>query len=48
VKLKINGSLDSDEKVNELSLAIPAYLIDNEIITSADDIVSQAVIGPSV
>ena len=48
VKLKINWSLDSDEKVNELSLAIPAYLIDNEIITSADDIVSQAVIGPSV
>ena len=48
VKLKINWSLDSDEKVNELSLAIPAYLIDNGIITSADDIVSQAVIWPSV
>ena len=48
VKLKINGSLDSDEKVNELSLAVPTYLIENGIITSADDIVSQAVIGPSV
>jgi hypothetical protein len=46
--LKINGSLDSDEKVNELSLAVPTYLIENGIITSADDIVSQAVIGPSV
>jgi hypothetical protein len=42
--LKINGSLDSDEKVNELSLAIPTYLMDNNIITSADDIVSQAVV----
>ena len=48
VKLKINGSLDSDEKVNELSLAIPTYLMDNNIITSADDIVSQAVVWPSV
>ena len=48
VKLKINGKLDSDEKVNELSAAIPAYLIKNEIISSADDIISQAVIGPSV
>ena len=48
VKLKINWSLDSDEKVNELSLAVPSYLIENGIITSADDIVSQAVIWPSV
>ena len=48
VKLKINWSLDSDEKVNELSAAIPTYLIDNNIITSSDDIVSQAVVGPSV
>lgn len=48
VKLKINGSLDSDEKVNELSAAIPSYLIENKIIASADDIVSQAVIWPSV
>ena len=48
VKLKINWSLDSDEKVNELSLAVPEYLIEKWIITSTEDIVSQAVIGPSV
>lgn len=48
VKLKINGNLESDDKVNELSAELPKYLIEHDIITSADDIVSQAVVGPSV
>ena len=48
VKLKINWKLDSDEKVNELSAAIPTYLIENKVISSADQIISQAVVGPSV
>jgi len=47
-KLKINWNLEDDKKVNELSQAIPAYLIENGIIDSAEDVTSQAVVWPSV
>lgn len=48
VKIKINATLKDDEKVNELSKALPKYLIENKIVTSEEEIISQAVVGPSV
>lgn len=48
VKIKINTTLESDEKVNELSKALPEYLVENEIVASDEEIISQAVVGPSV
>ncbi len=47
-KIKINGKLENDEKVNELSAAVPAYLIESQIVASDDEIIEQAVVGPSV
>lgn len=44
VKIKINTTLESDEKVNELSNALPQYLIENNIVTSDEEIISQAVV----
>lgn len=48
VKIKINTTLESDEKVNQLSNALPQYLLENEIVSSEEEIISQAVVGPSV
>lgn len=47
-KIKINGKLENDEKVNQLSSAVPSYLIEQWIISSSDEIIEQAVVGPSV
>lgn len=47
-KIKINGKLEDDKKVNELSTVVPAYLIEQGIIKETKEIVEQAVVGPSV
>lgn len=50
VKIKINATLkdNENEKINELSKALPQYLIENKIVASDEEIISQAVVGPSV
>lgn len=47
-QIKINGQLENDSKVTELSNAIPDYLLEQEMITSEADIIEQGVVGPSV
>lgn len=47
-KIKVNGKLENDERVNDLSAAIPDYLIESQIVASDEEIIEQAVVGPSV
>lgn len=48
VIFKIHTKVDTDEKVADLSKEIKDYLLDNEIISSVDQIVQQTITGPSV
>jgi len=48
VQIKINASLESDEKVAELSDDVQIFLLSQKLITSSEDIIGQAIIGPSV
>jgi len=46
--IKINANLENDSKVAELSQDVKQFLTSEHLITSSEDIVSQAIIGPSV
>jgi preprotein translocase subunit SecF len=48
VQIKINANLESDEKVAELSTDVQDFLTAKNLISSPDDIIGQAIIGPSV
>jgi preprotein translocase subunit SecF len=48
MQIKINASLDSDEKVAELSKDVQLFLSSEKLISSQEDIIGQAIIGPSV
>ncbi|MCK9466827.1 MAG: protein translocase subunit SecF [Candidatus Absconditabacterales bacterium] len=45
---KINTKVDTDEKVAELSEQIKQYLLENNLISSTDEIIEQTITGPSV
>ncbi|HOG15203.1 MAG TPA: protein translocase subunit SecF [Candidatus Absconditabacterales bacterium] len=45
---KINTKVDTDEKVAELSDEIKQYLLENNLISSTDEIIEQTITGPSV
>ncbi len=47
-QIKINGQLENDSKVTELSNAVPDYLLQQGMISSEEDIIEQGVVGPSV
>ncbi len=47
-QIKINGQLENDSKVTELSNAVPDYLLQQGMINSEEDIIEQGVVGPSV
>ena len=47
-QIKINASLDSDEVVAELSADVQTFLLSQHVVTSTEDIIGQAIIGPSV
>ena len=46
--VKIHTKVDTDEKVAELSKEIKQYLLDNDVISSTDQIIQQTITGPSV
>lgn len=46
--IKIHTKVDTDEKVADLSKEIKTYLLENEVISSSDQVVQQTVTGPSV
>lgn len=46
--IKIYTKVDTDEKVAELSTEIKQYFLDNQIISSTDDILQQTITWPSV
>ncbi|HCB51463.1 TPA: protein translocase subunit SecF [Patescibacteria group bacterium] len=46
--ISIRTKIESDDKVNELSTSIKTFLINDKVIESADQIVSQSITGPSV
>jgi preprotein translocase subunit SecF len=48
IQIKINASLASDEKVAELSSDVQHFLSGQQLITSSEDIIGQAIIGPSI
>ncbi|MDR2415996.1 MAG: protein translocase subunit SecF [Candidatus Peribacteria bacterium] len=48
IQIKINASLSSDEQVAELSSDVQNFLTNQKLITSSEDIIGQAIIGPSV
>jgi preprotein translocase subunit SecF len=48
VQIKINASLDNDEKVAELSADVKDFLTSEHLVSSSEDIIGQAIIGPSV
>ncbi|MDR3168748.1 MAG: protein translocase subunit SecF [Candidatus Peribacteria bacterium] len=48
VQIKINASLENDEKVAELSKDVQNFLTSENLVSSADDLIGQAIIGPSV
>jgi preprotein translocase subunit SecF len=48
MQIKINANLDSDEKVSELSTDVQNFLTSQNIVSSSEDIIGQAIIGPSV
>ena len=48
LSLKINASLENDSKVAELSQDVKQFLTSENLITSSEDIISQAIIWPSV
>ena len=48
LSLKINADLENDSKVAELSQDVKQFLTSENLITSSEDIVNQAIIGPSV
>ncbi len=45
---KINTKVDTDEKVAELSEQIKQYLLENNLISSTDEIIEQTITWPSV
>ncbi|MFZ2151074.1 MAG: protein translocase subunit SecF [Candidatus Absconditicoccaceae bacterium] len=47
-KIKINGRVESDEKVAELSKNIQKLLVDRQYISDKSQITSQSLVGPSV
>ncbi len=46
--IKIHTKVDTDEKVAELSKEITSYLLNNNIISSSDQVIQQTITGPSV
>ncbi|MDR0369063.1 MAG: protein translocase subunit SecF [Candidatus Peribacteria bacterium] len=48
MQIKINASLDSDEKVAELSRDVQSFLYSQKLISSTEDVIGQAIVGPSV
>ncbi|MDR2190310.1 MAG: protein translocase subunit SecF [Candidatus Peribacteria bacterium] len=48
LQIKINASLANDEKVAELSTDVQNFLTSQKLISSSEDIIGQAIIGPSV
>ena len=48
MQIKINASLESDEVVAKLSSDVQNFLLSQNIVNSTEDIIGQAIIGPSV
>ena len=48
VQIKVNASLENDERVAELSSDIKDFLLTERLVESSTDIIGQAIIGPSV
>ena len=48
MQIKINASLESDEVVAKLSSDVQSFLLSQNIVSSTEDIIGQAIIGPSV
>ena len=46
--IKIHTKVDTDEKVAELSNEIKSYLLENQVISSPDQVIQQTITGPSV
>ncbi|MDR2540359.1 MAG: hypothetical protein LBD11_00855 [Candidatus Peribacteria bacterium] len=48
VQIKINASLENDEKVAQLSKDVQNFITSEQLVSSSNDIIGQAIIGPSV
>ena len=48
ISVKLNQRFDNDEQVNQISQLIPLFLQESNYIDSVEEIVDQAIIGPSV
>lgn len=48
VSVKLNQRFENDEQVNQISQLIPLFLQESKYIDSTEEIIDQAIIGPSV
>lgn len=48
IQIKINASLENDEKVAQLSKDVQNFITSEQLVSSSEDIIGQAIIGPSV
>lgn len=48
ISVKLNQRFDNDEQVNQISQLIPLFLQESNYIDSVEEIVDQAIVGPSV
>ena len=48
ISVKLNQRFDNDEQVNQISQLIPLFLQESNYIDSVEEIVDQAIVGPSI